>query len=50
MRINPGRYVLDLGTDRRQFGLGEGALLLAGLTGGDLAFINALRTGVPDGE
>lgn len=50
MRINPGIYVLDLGTDRRQFGLGEGALLLAGLTGGDLAFINALRTGVPDGE
>ncbi|MER2135659.1 MAG: ThiF family adenylyltransferase [Arthrobacter sp.] len=50
MRINPGIYVLDLGTDRRQFGLGEGALLLAGLTAGDLAFIGALRGGVPDGE
>lgn len=49
MRINPGIYVLDLGGDRRQFGLGESALLLAGLTSGDLAFINALRTGVPDG-
>ena len=50
MRINPGIYVLDLGTDRRQFGLGEGALLLAGLTGADLAFIGCLRNGVPDGE
>ncbi|WP_141653643.1 ThiF family adenylyltransferase [Arthrobacter koreensis] len=49
MRINPGIYVLDLGPDRRQFGLGEGALLLAGLTPGDHAFINALRQGVPDG-
>ncbi|GAA1913437.1 hypothetical protein GCM10009688_18030 [Arthrobacter gandavensis] len=50
MRINPGIYVLDLGPDRRQFGLGAGALLLAGLTDGDHAFINALRKGVPDGE
>ncbi|MGW9405808.1 ThiF family adenylyltransferase [Arthrobacter sp. NPDC055585] len=50
MRINPGIYVLDLGTDRRQFGLGEGALLLAGLTGADLDFISSLRNGVPDGE
>lgn len=50
MRINPGIYVLDLGTDRRQFGLGEGALLLAGLTSGDLAFISSLRSGIPDGE
>ncbi|MBF4993709.1 ThiF family adenylyltransferase [Arthrobacter gandavensis] len=50
MRINPGIYVLDLGPDRRQFGLGEGALLLAGLTVEDHAFINALRKGVPDGE
>ncbi|MER1996579.1 MAG: ThiF family adenylyltransferase [Arthrobacter sp.] len=49
MRINPGIYVLDLGTDRRQFGLGEGALLLAGLTAADLSFIGALRGGIPDG-
>ena len=50
MRINPGIYVLDLGPDRRQFGLGEGALLLAGLTAGDLDFIGTLRGGIPDGE
>lgn len=49
MRINPGIYVLDLGTDRRQFGLGTGALLLAGLTPADLAFLAQLRGGVPDG-
>lgn len=49
MRINPGIYVLDLGPDRRQFGLGSGALLLAGLTAADLAFITKLRQGVPDG-
>ena len=49
MRINPGIYVLDLGSDRRQFGLGSGALLLAGLTDADLTFIHALRSGIPDG-
>ncbi|MBD8044164.1 ThiF family adenylyltransferase [Arthrobacter sp. Sa2BUA2] len=49
MRINPGIYVLDLGPDRRQFGLGTGALLLAGLTPADLAFVGLLRGGVPDG-
>lgn len=49
MRINPGIYVLDLGPDRRQFGLGAGALLLAGLTAADLAFVGHLRGGVPDG-
>lgn len=49
MRINPGIYVLDLGPDRRQFGLGAGALLLAGLTPADLAWIGQLRGGIPDG-
>lgn len=49
MRINPGIHVLDLGADRRQFGFGAGALLLAGLTEADLSFIRNLRAGVPDG-
>ncbi|WP_312180875.1 ThiF family adenylyltransferase [Arthrobacter sp.] len=49
MRINPGIYILDLGPDRRQFGLGPGALLLAGLTAADLAFVGRLRDGIPDG-
>ena len=49
MRINPGIYVLDLGAGKRQFGLGPGALLLAGLTDADLAFVGRLRDGLPDG-
>ncbi|WAP52708.1 hypothetical protein OL239_05765 [Arthrobacter sp. ATA002] len=49
MRINPGLHVLALSASARQFGLGPDALVLRGLRESDLAFLSALRDGLPDG-
>lgn len=49
MRINPGLHVLELSSSARQYGLGPDALVLRGLQDSDLAFLAALRAGVPDG-
>lgn len=49
MRINPGLHVLALSASARQFGLGPEALVLRGLQETDLAFLSALRAGLPDG-
>ena len=49
MRINPGLHVLALSASARQYGLGPEALVLRGLRESDLAFLAALREGLPDG-
>ena len=49
MRINPGLHVVELSRAARQFGLGPDALVLRGLQDSDLAFLAALRSGLPDG-
>ena len=49
MRINPGVHVLEVSPGARQLGIGAGSLLLRNLQGPDLAFLAALRQGVPDG-
>lgn len=49
MRINPGLHVLALSGSARQYGLGPAALVLRGLQQTDLAFLAALREGLPDG-
>lgn len=49
MRINPGVHVLEVSPGARQLGIGAGSLLLRNLQDTDLAFLAALRHGVPDG-
>ncbi|MCC3290432.1 ThiF family adenylyltransferase [Arthrobacter sp. zg-Y1110] len=49
MRINPGIHVLEVSPGARQLGIGSGSLLLRNLQDADLAFLAALRQGVPDG-
>ncbi|MCC3276800.1 MULTISPECIES: ThiF family adenylyltransferase [unclassified Arthrobacter] len=49
MRINPGVHVLEVSPGARQLGIGAGSLLLRNLQDADVAFLAALRSGVPDG-
>ncbi|MCC3273977.1 ThiF family adenylyltransferase [Arthrobacter zhangbolii] len=49
MRINPGIHVLNISPRARQLGIGSGSLLLRNLQDADVAFLGALRGGVPDG-
>ena len=49
MRINPGIHVLEVSPGARQLGIGSGSLLLRNLQDADIAFLGALRQGVPDG-
>ncbi|MCC9203642.1 ThiF family adenylyltransferase [Arthrobacter sp. zg-Y769] len=49
MRINPGIHVLEVSPGARQLGIGAGSLLLRNLQDADVAFLAALRQGVPDG-
>lgn len=48
--VNPALRVVSHGRSSIQIGLGPGGLILEGLEGSDLAFIQALRQGIADAQ
>lgn len=48
--INPGLRMVQRDANSIQIGVGPGGLIIEGLQGADLAFVRALRAGIPDAK